>query len=144
MAILPPKVLNQRKRELKALLKKHNGSVLKAAKATRVTPQAIYSRMKTYGVEIRRTLKGEPRQKSKKKIRMQNLLNQYRTPGAVAKHLGVHVNTVRNRMSMYHIKYWLAGLLEQKGSAQKVARFLGISSAAVYDRMRRYGLYFVE
>ena len=160
MAQVPIREMWRRKRELKELLKKKNGNVLKVAKHLKVTPQAVYARMASYDIPRRKLLRGEPTRRSEKKQWLIKLLERYGSPGRVAQYLKVHENTVRNRMTNYNIRFirprphedkgepqsfrrrrpWLRQLLEKKGSVRKLAQFLEISESAIYERLRRYNL----
>ena len=142
---------------LKAIIAKH-GSAYKAALAEGVTPSAFYCRMKA--VDLPRStflLKGEPVSIMEKKVWLEDLLKG-RTVRKVAKMLDSSPTAIHVRMKHCGISKanhgaepaglktreerveWLRELLNKHGSGCKVARFLGVSEQAIYERMKRYGL----
>jgi hypothetical protein len=159
---MPAMSANQRivrTRAIKKLIKTH-GSAYKAALALEVTPQAFYERMERLGLSrTKRTIVGEPKGWKNQRSWMTGLLNEKKSIAGIAQELGCCREAVQARLRRFGLrstanrgvepkglltpkarKAWLQGLLKKYGNANKVAKALNVTPAAVYQRCNNYGI----
>lgn len=151
--------LTSKRNELKALIKKH-GNPSKVAKALKIAPATIYYRMSRLNLKcIRRSIKGEPSTNIARKTFWAKLIKQAGTIEKAAKLAQCSSWTVCQRLNKYglvskgnrtsepaYIKTrtqrvsWLTNLLKKHGNPFKVAKAIGVTPSAVYQRIKRYEL----
>lgn len=144
-----------RAKKLSALIKKH-GSAFAAAKSLDITPQAFYERMEHVGLVPHGydLLPGEPKDPVKKVRWLKGLITNHSVKD-IAKRYHRSVSAIHDRMQRYGLrarrrfndgpdaetrKAWLERLLKKHHTGYRVAKRLGVSASAVYERMERYGL----
>lgn len=148
-----------KKQALKKIIKDH-GSAYRAAKSLGISPQSFYEQMKRQGLTPQgyKLMKGEPQDKSLRKSYYQKELKEAGSIPELARRWGRSPTAVREKLMTHGVdipkrhllagepeeadkkKVWLGRLLKKHGNGNQVARELGISSQAVYERMERYGL----
>lgn len=139
------------KREtLSNLLQKHGG-IQGLADHLGVTYSAVHERADRYGLIPKRRTPEEI------KARLECLLRRYKTPTAMARATRKHVNTIRWALDRYGVEYtperplkdgdtraerkaWLRTQLRKHGNCNRVAKALGITASAVYERAHTYGI----
>jgi len=146
----------QKKIEIQALLEIY-GNPCAAARALKVSPSSFYERMDRVGLAHPMRYVKEPQDNPAEF--WQKLLTKTGSIKRVAKKVGCSVWTVEDRIKRYGLQArgnrgvepqtlktrvqrveWLRGLLSKHGNGFKVAKALGCSASAVYERMKRYGL----